>query len=281
MGYGDYLMMSGEFKALRRQFPHVAISVDYNLEKHPFFVSIFQNNPYYKQHKALVKDSRSNVIFLQPPGRSIWSMHHRDGKPYQIWNMDFTSRPGEIFLTEDERARAQEALIGIDNKVKVFLQPFGRNKTLVKDVPRDYAPNKLWPYYGDLIDGFGGDIAFINAIPEDNEFNFPKVKGAHNIVCSSFRDACALLEACDLYLGNEGGMHHAAAALDKRGVVIFGNWISPKTTGYAIHDNVYVGDLNKPCGLMDECEECKRIMREIPTETIAEKVINVIDSLVK
>ena len=64
---------------------------------------------------------------------------------------------------------------------------------------------------------------------------------------------------CDLFVGTEGGMHHAAAATNRDALVIFGGHISPKITGYENHKNLYVNLDMSPCGEKNKCkhrEEC-------------------------
>ena len=43
----------------------------------------------------------------------------------------------------------------------------------------------------------------------------------------SFRVACAVMDRCDIYIGPEE-FGHVAAALNKKAVLYFGGWISPK-----------------------------------------------------
>jgi FkbM family methyltransferase len=51
--------------------------------------------------------------------------------------------------------------------------------------------------------------------------------------------AAGVLSGASLLISPEGGLHHAAAALGVRAVVIFGGFISPATTGYALHTNLF------------------------------------------
>ena len=99
--------------------------------------------------------------------------------------------------------------------------------------------------------------------------NIPDVTNIHNI---SFRSACAVLSKTDLFIGTEGGMHHAAAALNKKAVVIFGGFIDPSITGYNFHKNIYIKNLNSPCGSKYQCEHCKKCMDLITVDMIIKKI---------
>ena len=77
---------------------------------------------------------------------------------------------------------------------------------------------------------------------------------------------------CDLFIGTEGGMHHAAAATSRKAVVIFGGHISPKITGYDFHTNLYVDIEGSPCGNKNICNHCKKCMDSISSEMMIKEI---------
>ena len=81
------------------------------------------------------------------------------------------------------------------------------------------------------------------------------------------------MKYCNLYLGPEGGFSHAAAALSKPGVVIYGGWIPPQIIGYDFHENLYVDIEGSPCGIRDrECDHCKKCMDLITVDNVINAV---------
>ena len=89
----------------------------------------------------------------------------------------------------------------------------------------------------------------------------------------NFRIACAIMKYCNLYLGPEGGFSHAAAAISKPGVVIYGGWIPPQVIGYDFHENLYVDIEGSPCGIRDrECDHCKKCMDLITVDNVINAV---------
>jgi hypothetical protein len=66
--------------------------------------------------------------------------------------------------------------------------------------------------------------------------------GVMRVSTNSFREACAVLARATAYVGPEGGLHHASAALGIPAVVIFGGYISPEVTGYRCHMNLFSGE---------------------------------------
>ncbi|HEX7455694.1 MAG TPA: glycosyltransferase family 9 protein, partial [Gallionella sp.] len=95
-----------------------------------------------------------------------------------------------------------------------------------------------------------------------------------NVICTpDFRRACAVLANAKAYVGNEGGMHHAAAALGIPAVVIFGGFISPQQTGYATQRNLTAG--GKPCGMRQPCRHCADAMAAITPEMVLNKLMEI------
>ena len=81
---------------------------------------------------------------------------------------------------------------------------------------------------------------------------------------------------CDLFIGFEGGMHHAAAATDRKAVVIFGGHISPDITGYNFHKNLYVNDPQSPCGKKMPCDHCRKCLDKITHKIVIEEIKKII-----
>lgn len=90
--------------------------------------------------------------------------------------------------------------------------------------------------------------------------------GVSHIRTATFRQACGALSGAKLYIGPEGGLHHAAAALGIPAVVIFGGFIHPRTTGYDLHTNLFVGD--EPCGSTNYCVHCVDAMASISVDEV-------------
>ena len=106
--------------------------------------------------------------------------------------------------------------------------------------------------------------------------NEKKLQNVVNIHGLKFRMACSILSKVDLFLGTEGGMHHAAAALGKKGVVIFGGFIDPSITGYDIHTNLYIKNENSPCGSKKKCNHCEECMKLIKVNFVIAEIIKIL-----
>ncbi len=95
--------------------------------------------------------------------------------------------------------------------------------------------------------------------------------GAASIVTPTFEAACSALSGAAVFVGTEGGLHHAAASLGIPAVVIWGGISSPKNLGYDAHINLFQHAGGKsPCGQWVKCKHCRSAMASIEFETVAQ-----------
>ena len=174
---------------------------------------------------------------------------------YRKWDI----APGEIVLTDEERAWAADETAEFGTRFVVVEPKYkaagggGQNK--------DWGRRK-WQEVVESV----YEISFV-------ELGSRSLAGEF-VYTSTFRHACAILERSIGYVGHEGGLHHAAAALGKPAVVVFGGYISPAVTGYDGHRNLYVPDARYPlgCGTVTPCEHCRESMSKITVEQVVNAV---------
>lgn len=190
----------------------------------------------------------------------VWVHCHKGFRPYvdqekstptnYVFKRDFKASPGELFLAEEELAKwPHKDFVYIEPNIKGWL-----------------GPNKDW--------GFERWQAVVKALPNLRFIQGPgrKLDGVEQVETKSFREACALLSSSALFAGTDGGLHHAAAALGKKAVVIWGGYTHPRNLGYDTHVNLHAG--GEPCGNVQPCEHCKKAMDKISVE----RVVAAIDS---
>jgi hypothetical protein len=134
--------------------------------------------------------------------------------------------PAEIVFTATERDIAALVPVGF-----VAVEPHIKRG-------RDGAANKDWGWqrYADVI----ARLPDIRWLQMGDRHSKP-LPGVEFVPTGTFRQTCALLSRARAYLGPEGGLHHACAALRVPAVVIFGGYISPAVTGYDDHINLFSG----------------------------------------
>lgn len=253
-------MAAGQAERLYRESPGSRLPVMIlDKSRQPRWCDLWQGNPAIvspayrlsgQPYQTLV-NSVGCRPYIQYPFTAVRGLRFTDWRARDhVGHLYFTA--GELALGEQVRA---------DVGPFVVMEP---------DVKPLSSPNKRW--------GIERFAAVVAALPD---VTFVRVHGddclpfapVRNIQTRSFRASCAILAASDGYVGTEGGLHHAAAALGKPAVVIFGGFISPRATGYdSPHINIADKGPGSPCGTWLPCRHCQRAMDRITVTRVVNAV---------
>lgn len=243
MGFGDALLGTGIARKARQKHPGrpIAIGDGNQIE---WIDEIHRGNP------ALTKEVVPSCIWVHcHKGYRPYVDNERSSKERLVWKRDFKADPGEIFLgpQEIERWAPFKGFVYIEPNIKGWL-----------------GPNKDW--------GFDRWQEVVDLMPEVRWVQGPgrKLKGVTQAETASFRDACALLANCSMFVGTDGGLHHASAALEKRAVVVWGGFTHPRNLGYDTHINLHAGV--EPCGNLKACEHCRKAMEKIKPAMVVKAI---------
>jgi ADP-heptose:LPS heptosyltransferase len=210
-----------------------------------FWSEVFRHNP------RILKDPY--------PGQKFVAIHNASGsRPYitaitperVIYNMDFRAEPGELFLTPEEK---RQCIPGC-----VIVEPHTKDK--------EFSRNKAWPFekWQELVDGL--DLPWVQLGGEESK----SLKNVKRIVTKTFRDSLGYLNNSALLVTTDGALHHAAAALGKKAVVLWGGLAPHSVLGYDSHINICKTDY--ACGSVLTCEHCKQAMDAITVAEVKEAI---------
>jgi ADP-heptose:LPS heptosyltransferase len=250
LGIGDQIIASGLAReAWTKRGRKVAFGSNGKIIWDKHSEEIFRNNP--------------NICFPGNESRNKleWVEFHKGHRGYNtqgdghwIWNLDWRCVPGEIYLTHGEETAGKR-----HGKDFAVIEP---NVATWKSS----AENKKWGVdrYQQVCDALIADgTTVLQFIGQDDGF---MLRGAKTVRTKTFRDAVAILKNSALYIGAEGGLHHAAAAVGVRGVVMFGGFIPPSVTGYEFHRNMVGSD--RFCGSFKTCPHCADAMAAISVDSV-------------
>lgn len=249
MGIGDQLIATGMARGAAARGVKIAFGDGQKLIWDHNSEQIFRGNP----NIAFPGQERgSNVEWVRYfKGER---QYNKQGSGHWIWNSAFKVAPGEIYLTEGEKFAGERHGAGF-----VVIEP---------NVPtwKASVANKDW--------GRQRYEAVATRLIEDGhkviQFTFhkggPVIRGVRAVPTHSFRDAMAIMQHAAVYLGPEGGLHHAAAAVGIPGVVLFGGFIPPSVTGYETHTNLVGSD--RFCGTFMRCRHCADAMATISIDKV-------------
>lgn len=222
----------------------------------PRWHELWEGNPHIARPGERVGGKVANGSGCRP--YIAYPFTREKGHGYTDWRA--RDHRGRLYLTDDER-RAGRRLAELGDPF-VIIEP---NPKLMSN------PNKAWPARNwvelvALLDG----VRLIQIGPADSK----RLRGAEFVPTASFRQGAGVLASAACLVAYEGGLHHAAAALDVPAVVIFGGSCSVEATGYPDHINFGGSD---PCGKWSPCEHCAATMRGITPELVASAVRQVIN----
>jgi hypothetical protein len=209
VGFGDDIMTTARVRAMHERAPARVLVT--GLDGEPRWSEVWENNPKFARDRA-----SAGQILRDGPGARPHLDYRRMTRGRFFFN-EVMLEPGEIFLTEAEKALARCA---------IFIEPH---------VKVGASPNKDWGYqrFQELVRA-RPDLPWVQC-----DHGLPLLEGIDVVSTGSIREACGVLSGARAAVLPEGGMHHAAAALGVPAVVIFGAYIPPSITGYDLHVNLW------------------------------------------
>lgn len=243
MGLGDELLVTGHCRLLQQSDPR-KVRLDYGKK---LWSQVFDHNP----RIARERDRDVQIYEPRPNGLRPYCI----AKTAERWTWkEYTPPLGELYFQPDELAMAAK------HNPEVVIEP---------NIKGNASPNKQWGLqnWQRLIVMLNRDGIQPTQLGPPGTHALP---GARLIETSNFRRACAVLARAKAAVVHEGGMHHGAAVVGTRAVVIFGGFISPMQTGYDLHTNLFTG--GEPCGMRIPCRHCQEAMRKITPEQVFEEL---------
>lgn len=247
MGAGDWLMATSRVKTLYAQtkLPVIIVGRDGRTVWH----EVFDHNP-----KIIRRPTPNSVMGRLVDGPGARPYIAGKTPTHWLWKK-WAISPGEIFLTEAE---------------KLFAEPY-RGKVLIEpNIKGTVAGNKAW-----IAERWWQLAATRTDFIQVGPVGVERIPGVPWVRTDTFRLACAVLAVCKGFVGTEGGLHHAAAAVGTPAVVLYGGFISPDITGYPTHRNLFTG--GKACGSRLFCQHCRDAMKAITVNEVSRNLEEILE----
>ena len=285
MGYGDDFIATAQARVAKEKNPNSRVIIGDGNKIYPSIV--YLNNPNIYQGEISVNDTRN-----------IWIKNYINNRPYidQIktnreriyFNNNFSPTPGDIFFSKEEDMKGLEV---IKTAKKIWETQFKKiSKFVVMIEPNvkgpDYANNvgsnivgeahlnRDWGFekWQEVVNNLKDQVAFIQCFKGKTK----KLTSVIEADCN-FRMAVSIMKNCDLFVGTNGGLIQAAAAINKPAINILGGWISPKVIGYKTHENFYIDDKKSPCGARIRCQHCAECMSQIKVDEVILSILKILN----
>lgn len=254
MGHGDDIMATGFARGARARGKRIAFGDGSRIIWGPFSKMIFKGNP----NIAAPGQEGAADIEWHPfcKGNRLYNKPNPTGWE---WNYNFRPVPGEIVFDDAEKEFAG----AIKGSGYLLIEPNAPDKGRL--LPNKQWSPQRWQQVAERLIAAGFELV---------QCQWPgtrqRLRGARMVATPTFRHALAALSKASMFIGHEGGMHHGAAALSKRAVVIFGGFIPPEVTGYPNHANLAAG--GRACGWVTPCPHCRAALDSITVEQVIEAV---------
>lgn len=236
MGLGDWIMATSQVRELNERTGKRVVVVD-RLNR-PRWSEAFENNPRIARTHEPDTERLLNAGGARPYIRAKTEQQWM----WRRWDI----HPGELWLTDRERefGRPYDGCVVIEPKTK------------------DPKSNKAW--FADRWQ------ALVNRFPPGTFVQMgADVSGplaGVTYVQTTVRQAFGLLSAARAFVGTEGALHHAAAALKTPAVVLWSEFISPSFTGYT--EQVNIRHAGGACGQRIPCASCRASMEAIKVDEV-------------
>lgn len=275
MGFGDSLMALGDAQALHEADRTLRIAIGNPETEQVAWSPLYEGVPFLlRQHE------------LHPGRATAWVKSYPSCRPYidyqamedywrgsgyegQIKQRKLSSAIGHYVWRKDYRAKPATAFKFTQRELDLIdhLKRAPPYIVVEPNIKRRAPRNKAWSAarMEKVVQTLNPHV-FVKQVSSPEHPH--TLLGANRVTPASFREAMCHVAAAKLYIGPEGGLHHAAAAVGTRAVVLFGGYISPETTGYDAHVNL-TGGAEYACGTKTHvCDHCREAMSNITAEDV-------------
>lgn len=183
------------------------------------------------------------------------------------WNLSIPQRwttwrardhVGAVWIPTSVRQIVEKQIANVNGRPFILIEP----SVSPKGNPNKQWGAANWQTLGDAVRDTGREVVTVGPQAQSN------LRGAVHIQTPTFKHAVAVMEHATGAILPEGGLHHAAAAIGKWAVVLFGPCISEATTGYNGHSNIQCDDDRSPCGWWRQCDHCREQWKTITVDFV-------------
>lgn len=256
MGLGGYLTWTAAIREISKRIPDdvkiLTCEGDGKRVTKLVRSPVFENNPHVYKHGD---GSEAFPLFLNNPEANYcetdtpMKAHHKGDmhiieRICSFYGITDPELKCELHFTEPEIQKVDKLLEGLEGDF-ITIEPHSKT---------NYTVNRRYPLekWQSIVNSLQEKIQVVQVGTTDAPLleNVIDFRGE-----TSFREATILIGKSRLLLASEGGLVHAATAVDTPSLVVITGYQTEKMVAYPQNLNVNIAT-HGPCGLKVECEEC-------------------------
>ena len=244
MGIGDSILSTAEARYYNEKTGLPVVFANTKTKK-VYWDEMYENNPRILRNP---EPGQKVVVVENIPNRRPYITLGTPERYY--YNLEFKAEPGELYLTEEEKASCIKGAVIVEPNTKDY----------------GFSSNKAWPWerWQELVKRL--DLPWVQLGPPEAK----SLDGVQRVVTKTFREALGYINGASLVVTTDGAMHHAAAALNVPAVVLWGGLAPHTVLGYDSHTNICKTD--RVCGSFHACAHCSDAMNAITVDEVAKAV---------
>ena len=181
---------------------------------------------------------------------------------YGIYNPELRC---ELYFTDDEEERVAELIKNLNSNF-IVIEPHSK---------MNYTPNRIYPW--EKWQNFVNTVSKHTQIVQVGANESRVLDNVTNLTGqTSFREAACLIGKSNLFVSTEGGLVHAATAVDTTSLVIITGYQHPKMVSYSQNINMNISS-HGPCGLKIECQKCQDDASKHEEDELIQKALDFLD----
>ena len=251
MGFGDAVMATNLARGFYAQGKLAAFGDGKQIKWTGYCEDVFAHNPNIARPGM---EGQKNLVWFPHYKKNLVYCRYDGHEHKYIWNYDFKAQPGELFLEPKCNPPAPT------DKAFILIEPNVAWQRAI-NVNKDWGETKYEKLATALIDRGHAVVQCIHGNSRR------KIPGAHHVFTTTFHQAIQIMSRCSLFIGPEGGNHHAAAALGIPAIILWGGWSPLETMGYETQIAL-TGDSLEACGNTLPCPHCRQAFDRIKVDDV-------------
>jgi len=274
MGLGGYLAWTAVAREISKSLPEDAKILPcegdgkniHKIVRSP----VFENNPLIYKDGDKVRlfpmfcnNPEANYCKSDTPLKAYHRYDkHMIAQMCEFYNISDPELKCELYFSSTEREKVDKLKATLSQEY-VVIEPHSKT---------NYTPNRAYPFskWQNIVNELSKHIQVVQVGLStspllDNVIDFRSK--------TSFREATLLIEGAKTFTSTEGGLVHAATAVNTPSVVIITGYQDVVMVAYPQNINIDISS-HGPCGLKVECQECKKEAKEHNENLVLDKILS-------